>query len=71
MDGCGKIGGLEALGGIKCTKLAQNWAESTSSAPSPQNYPHSMNGSAPKIMRAHMYIFLLIWSAHVGVNAPI
>ena len=56
MHGCAKIGGWEALGGIKCTKSAQNWTKSTSSAPSQPNCPHSMNGSAPEMMRVYMYM---------------
>ena len=53
---CIELGRLEALGGIKWTKPAQKWTKSTSNAPSQPNCPHSMNGSAPTMMRAHMWM---------------
>ena len=56
MHGCGNLGGLESLGGIKCTKSSQNWKKSTSSAPSQPNCPHSMNGSASEMMRENMWM---------------
>ena len=56
MHGCGNMGGLESLGGIKCTKSTQNWTKYTSSAPSQQKCPHPMNGSAPEIMGVHMWL---------------
>ena len=59
MCGCGNLGGLESQSGIKCNKSSQKWEKSTSSAPSQPSYPHSMNGSAPKIMREN--ILMVDW----------
>ena len=65
MHGCGNLGGLESQGGIKCTKSRQKWTKSTSSAPSQPKCPHSVNGSAPEMMRVHMSMVdwagALIW----------
>ena len=65
MHGCGNMGGLEPLGGIKCTKSSKKWTKSTSSALTKKRCPHSMNGSTPEIMRAHMWLVdwagVLMW----------
>ena len=65
MHGCGNLGGLESQCGIKCTKSSQKWTKSTSSAPIQPSYPHSMNGSAPEMMRAHNWMVdlagVLMW----------
>ena len=55
MHGCEKIGGLEALGGIKCTKSAQNWTKYPYSTLGQQKCPHSVNGTAPTMMKMHMW----------------
>ena len=57
MCGCGNMGGLESLGGIKFTKSGQNWAKSTSNAPNQPSCPYSMNGRAPAMMREYMCLF--------------
>ena len=67
MRGCGNMGVLESLGGIQCTKSAQNWTKSTSRAPSQPSCPQSMNGSTTTITRVHMWmvdwagVILWVW----------
>ena len=56
MRGCGNVGGLESKCGINCTKSSKKWTKSTSNAPSQPSCPHSMNGSALAMMRAHMWL---------------
>ena len=66
MHGCGNLCGLQSQCGIKCTKSSKKWTKSTSSAPSQPSCPHSMNGSAPTMMRAHMCLLdwdgVLMWA---------
>ena len=54
--GCGKMDGLDSQCNINCTKSSQIWAKSHSSALSQLSCPHSMNGSAPEMMEAHMWL---------------
>ena len=54
--GCGKRDGLDSQCNINCTKSSQIWAKSHSSTPSQLAYPHSMNGSEPRIMDVHMWL---------------
>ena len=60
MCGCGNLGGLESQCVINCTKSSKKWIKSTSSTPSQPNCPHSMNGSTPAMMRAHMWMVLVV-----------
>ena len=50
------------LRGSRVHWMLQNWTKYTSSAPSQPSFPHSMNGTAPAMMRVH--IWLVDW---VGV----
>ena len=65
MCGCGNMGCLESQCGINYTKSSKKWTKSASSAPSQPNCPPSMIGTAPTIMRAHMWLIywdgVLMW----------